>query len=303
MWSDRQNPRWPPAAGRICALLLAVLGLLAACQPLPHPFQPDHAPPVPGGLLTPGPDAGLTVVPILGAPAETARRLPALVAEQLRQRDIPASSRTTQGDYLVQGAASEHPLAGGNSRIDLDWTLIGPNGLALGTTRHSQTMATAQWQDGDPGALGRLATLAAADIERLARGDAAGRQPLAGTTTSLPRLLIEPVRGAPGDGDAALSRAISAVLGLKGVQLAKPPDPTARRLKGKVTLTDAGAQQQVDIAWVVTDAEGGTLGTVSQRNRVPTGQLDGKWGDVAYAVAMSAADGLMQVLQAPAPAR
>ena len=59
--------------------------------------------------------------------------------------------------------------------------------------------------------------------------------------------------------------------------------------------------QHVKIVWRVRDASGAELGTVGQENDVPRGQLSGTWGDVAFAVATAAGDGLLQVFARAAP--
>jgi hypothetical protein len=47
--------------------------------------------------------------------------------------------------------------------------------------------------------------------------------------------------------------------------------------------------------------DGGEIGTVGQENDVPTGLLNGPWSDVAYMVAASAQDGIMQLVARGAP--
>ena len=47
--------------------------------------------------------------------------------------------------------------------------------------------------------------------------------------------------------------------------------------------------------------DGGEIGTVGQENDIPAGLLDGAWGDVAYMVAASAQDGIMQLVSRGAP--
>ena len=42
--------------------------------------------------------------------------------------------------------------------------------------------------------------------------------------------------------------------------------------------------------------DGGEIGTVGQENEIPAGLLDGPWGDVAYMVAVSAQDGIMELV-------
>ena len=60
-------------------------------------------------------------------------------------------------------------------------------------------------------------------------------------------------------------------------------------------------KQNVKIVWHVRRKDGTEIGTVGQENDVPTGLLDGAWGDVAYMVAVSAQDGIMQLVARGAP--
>ncbi len=288
---------------RFHGLLLLAAGLaLASCQPLPHPFQTVHTMPAPGDLLAPGPETGLTVAPLQGAPPGVAQVLSALVAHGLRQRDIPASSRSVQGSYLVQGEAQATPTAGGMSRVTLRWTLIGPTGLTGGSTHQSATLATAAWQQGDERALAGLADRAAADIARLALQNDGGEQTAAGggripLPNETPRFLIQKIDGAPGDGDQALAQAIGAALGLNGLRVVAPPAPGAYRLSAHVQTAPAGQDEIVSIAWTLRTSDGRVLGTVNQNNHVARSQIEHAWGSVAYLAALGAADGLMQLVE------
>ena len=64
-------------------------------------------------------------------------------------------------------------------------------------------------------------------------------------------------------------------------------------------------KQPITIDWSVTDPSGKKLGTVSQKNEVPQGSLDGAWGKTADAAAAAAAQGIVKLLPQPTqrPAR
>ena len=53
---------------------LLFLALIAACQPLPHPFA-DDVPPPSAPMLSPPDSAGIIVAPVAGAPAPIAGEL------------------------------------------------------------------------------------------------------------------------------------------------------------------------------------------------------------------------------------
>ena len=68
-----------------------------------------------------------------------------------------------------------------------------------------------------------------------------------------------------------------------------------------VVANPKAGKQNVKIVWRVRGKDGGEIGTVGQENDVPAGLLDGAWGDVAYMVAVSAQDGIMQLVARGAP--
>ena len=55
-------------------------------------------------------------------------------------------------------------------------------------------------------------------------------------------------------------------------------------------------KQPITIDWDVKDPSGKKLGTVSQKNEVPQGSLDGAWGKTANAAAAAAAQGILKLL-------
>ena len=117
-----------------------------------------------------------------------------------------------------------------------------------------------------------------------------------------PRVALRAITGAPGDGAAALARAMTSVLRQLDLTIIEPGSKADFIIDGEVSLTPAGPRSQhVKIVWRVRDASGGELGTVGQENEVPRGQLSGPWGDVAYIVAAAASDGLLQVFSRAAP--
>ena len=104
------------------------------------------------------------------------------------------------------------------------------------------------------------------------------------------------VTGAPGDGSIALTGAIQRELVRNGVPLTSTAGPNYR-VEGKVTLgSTRDGKQPITIDWHVKDPTGKQLGTVSQKNEVPQGSLDGAWGKTADAAAAAAAQGIIKLL-------
>jgi hypothetical protein len=116
------------------------------------------------------------------------------------------------------------------------------------------------------------------------------------------RVELRRVTGAPGDGDTSLARAVISVLRQQDLTLVDPGDKADFTIDGKVSIASIGPDKQhVKIVWHVRNASGAELGNVGQENDVPRGQLSGRWGDIAYIVALAAGDGIMQVLARAAP--
>ena len=130
-----------------------------------------------------------------------------------------------------------------------------------------------------------------------------------GTTGSIARgvsVVVPRVTGAPGDGSQALASALQRELTRNGIALANAPEGQAHRVEGRVVLgkaqkvnDDQGARdvQPITIDWVVKDPKGASIGTVTQKNDIKPGELDGTWGKTADAAAAAAAQGILKLLQ------
>jgi hypothetical protein len=129
-------------------------------------------------------------------------------------------------------------------------------------------------------------------------------QPTPPTTGSIaasgPVTAVVPrVTGAPGDGSTALTTAIQRELTKNGLNLANTPDARSYKVEGRVAMGQSqNGKQPIQIDWNVIDPSGKKLGTVSQKNEVPQGSLDGTWGKTADAAAEAAAKGIIKLLPA-----
>jgi hypothetical protein len=108
------------------------------------------------------------------------------------------------------------------------------------------------------------------------------------------------VTGAPGDGNKSLTAAIQRELTGKGISVADRPTTVAYRVEGSVTMGEAReGKQPIHIEWLVRDPQGKKLGTVSQKNEIPAGSLDGAWEGTADQAAGAAAQGIVKLLPQP----
>jgi len=273
--------------------------LLAACQPLPHPFADDV--PKPGSpMLSLRDTATVAIAPIQGGPRATAEKLAPAMAEALQKRDIAASNRTTSiASYQLDGRVQAMPPSGDKAAIVVLWDLRNPAGKSLGERAERIEAAADDWRRGKDDAVAHLAAASADQIAAMLQDKA----PVEAAEHGETRLSIGGVEGAPGDGGTALASAITTLL--KKQDLAIVSDPGAKadvQLDAVVTVDKPkGGQQHVKIVWRVRRRDGTEIGTVGQENDVPAGLLDGPWGDVAYTVAVAAQDGIMQLISRGAP--
>lgn len=109
--------------------------------------------------------------------------------------------------------------------------------------------------------------------------------------------VVPSVTGAPGDGSLALTSALQRELTRNGVSLVEAPNAQSYRVQGKVSVGQGkDGKQPIRIDWSVIDPNGKNVGTVSQKNEIPQGSLDGSWGKTADAAAAAAAQGILKLL-------
>src|SRR5690606_9410221 len=102
--------------------------------------------------------------------------------------------------------------------------------------------------------------------------------------------MVPSVTGAPGDGSISLRNALQRELARNGIALTDRPTGNTYKVEGRVKLGESqNGKQPIQIDWHVKDPQGKQLGTVSQKNEIPEGSLDGEWGKVADAAASAAA--------------
>ena len=251
-------------------------------------------------MLTLRDSASVTIAPIEGTPRATAEKLGPAMASALQQREIAASDKTASiGSYELVGKIEEMPPSGDKVALVAVWELRDPSGQSLGERTERLEATARDWEDGSEDAVVHLAAASAERLAALLQDDAPTEADSGGQT----RLRIGGVEGAPGDGRESLLRAITEIL--KRQDLAIVTDPEAKAdlvLDADVVVANPKAgKQNVKIVWRVRRKDGGEIGTVGQENDVPAGLLDGAWGDVAYMVAVSAQDGIMQLVARGAP--
>lgn len=210
------------------------------------------------------------------------------------------------GEETVTGAESKDP-----------WVQVSPQVTQSIADKTAQSLATwlptqsgaaagvpvAAAQSTAPGALGgpsappvaAAPALAAASTGPSGSPTTGSIAPSGSVTASIPSVV-----GAPGDGGTALTSAIQRELTRGGVALAgNSAAASAYKVEGRVKLGESrDGKQPITIDWDVKDPKGKKLGTVSQKNEIPQGSLDGSWGKTADAAAAAAAQGILKLLPA-----
>lgn len=279
--------------------MLAFLLPMAGCQPLPHPFAND-VPRRGASILDLRDSTSVAIAPIEGLPRATAEKLGPAMASALQEREIAASDKTASiGSYELVGRIQKMAPSQGKAALVVLWELRDPSGQRVGERAERVDAQSDDWDTGSEDAVAHLASASAAQIAALLQDEAPSEAEISGRT----RLTIGAITGAPGDGDQALVSSITEIL--KKQDLAIVSDPQAKAdivLDADIAVAKPkGGKQNVKIVWHVRRKDGGEIGTVGQENDVPAGLLDGAWGDVAYMVAVSAQEGIMELVARSAP--
>jgi len=269
-------------------VLLAFALTLAACQPLPRPFEDQDK--EANDLLRLANRAGVVVLPIEGTPSPAA--FAEAIAAELRKLEIPATTRAGAGEALrLGGRADIAPRDGGRDELEIGWRLARSNGAVVAGRTGSWLVPRTPWAQATPAAMAAVAQLAAPDLAELVEGD----RPV---TRSGPSLVVWAVDGAPGDGPVTLKAALERALRRAGYRVLPELKEDSLVVSGAVRIGPAGAgRERVTIGWSVLDPDGTELGQVDQENVIAAGLLDGPWGEIARQIAAGALEGISEVVE------
>jgi hypothetical protein len=229
------------------------------------------------------------------------------VVELAQASDIPALSEASVRAWSMTGQAAKiqsggrpeaaktkrgkKPDPGGQGVIV--WRLADPDGVER--AKFSVTFKTV----GDTLAetdlrLAAQETVRALDNALLRPGTQVAE---AVTSVDKPVAWIGAVKGAPGDGNQALTRALAGVLPMKGITVEAAQAKAQWRIEGSIKVVAGSTQDVVTLTWRVLDASGKEAGTIAQENAVPRGRLSKPWREIAGFAAEAAAEGIAQLIQ------
>lgn len=225
----------------------------------------------------------------------------------------PSGKRVNRitGEEAAAATAGKDPWAALTPQVVQSITGKAANQLVTWLPTHTAQPAVASAPPASVGAQSSAAAPPATPAKRQPATKAAAAPPAdppaegATTTGSIARdgpvmAIVPSVTGAPGDGSKSLTAAIQRELSSKGVAISDKPTAVAYRVEGTVTVGEAKqGKQPIHIEWLVRDPQGKKLGTVSQKNEIPEGSLDGEWGKTAEQAAGAAAQGIVKLLPQP----
>ena len=287
-------------------VLAVILGGLIGCAALTEPFgvKDPFAIPKPfegrernDTMLQQATEVPAVVVNApMGLDDAIAMALRDRVVTVAQARDVPAMAVSVVRAWTLDGRAARISTSnkGGGESVVIFWRLV--DDQAVERARFS-----AEAKSGADG----LSEVALADLatQTATRLDTALMRPdtqIAQQTTSIEKAIVwvGVIRGAPGDGNQSLTRALGGVLPLKGVQVEKNKAKAQWRIEGQVEVANASATQDVvKLTWHVFDAKGVEAGKIEQENAVPHGRLSKPWAEIAGFAAEAAAEGITQLIQ------
>lgn len=276
------------------ALTMSGLCLLAGCLDVPHPFrrtglsQLSDAPPA--RLAVPLPTQALLV----NMAAQIWQK--DMVAAMLDQ-SVPAVGQAAKnGDWWLRMTATLE----GNMVVPT-YAVITPKGEVRGQVKGAPVPA-ASWSGGSDAVMMASAGQAAPEVATLLTGiQAAQMQKDPSSLKNRPaHVFFQGVRGAPGDGNAALARAFSASLRDAHDQVQHTQGGADFTVLCTVVVTQlpapGPARQRLTLTWRVTDPHGKEAGAATQIHDIAAHALDRKWGDAAEAAGEEAAGGVRQII-------
>ena len=273
--------------------------------------------------VQPAKAVSIALSPIVGPPAHVAKKLNAKIIHELKRRNmnvVKAKAGYKMRGYVVSSAE------GSSARLAWIWDLNnragrrqtrikgeksvyndkgadpwkGVNDKVLDAIAKDTANQLAGWMVNRHGGA-KTASRRAPVNTRTGRIPATSRVPVTTASTGHEKnvimAMVVPVSGAPGDGRTSLTKAIKKRLYGKGIRLTSARSDSVYQIRGVVQLAKAGGgKEKIRIDWRVYDPKGKRLGTVTQKNEIPRGSLNGSWGPIADAAAGAAANGIVKLL-------
>lgn len=310
--------------------LLGLLVLLAGCVPPPRPFERDVSS-APGRRL-PADKVELAIAPPRNMPSEMGQRVAAALAIELQSYGVLATVAPADAPLQVDGTMSTRDAENG-VEVQIDWRVAGaPAGQepAISRTR----ARTEDYAEASDRLVSRIAQQAAPRVATLigrppsftprSPGEvmagvsiapdvpdptpiglsstpvAATPGSAAATATPQPpqvKVAVEPVTGAPSDGNKQLWSGMRRALGSSKIVIVDGPGEGVFAVTATVSLTPIDEQRgQLVVRWLLKDPSGRKVGDIEQSNPVPMAAAKGSWAGFGDIVATAASEGILELL-------
>ncbi len=273
-------------------LILALLLVLNACAPSDGPLvvQPLE-PRVEVARIT-----DVRVEMVQGPALPMARLLSSAVTAGLGDHGVKASIKSDEVSRFVLKGRAEANWE--DRRVPfvmlIYWTLNNVKGETVGTYTQGVRGARWKWEYGDPRIIRAVGNGAAKPLAAMIIDDE--DEPLPAILLGA-GILVDPITGAPGDGNESLHRAIVSALRDADVSITEDKRQASVTLSGQVGLQSmAEGRDQVLIVWQIKTMDGFEIGRATQENTVPVGSLNGTWGEDANRIAAAALAGIERIL-------
>lgn len=268
---------------------------LASCGDIPKPFKSKDGDTM-KSLAEPASGYDIRVEPMDGAARPMAMLLANSVADSLAEKEVPATvNALAKSRYVLRGKAEANwgdkmaPFI-----IVIRWVLLDDQNKTVGEYAQGVRGEWSEWENGDPRIIRSVGQDAAQPFAEMVRKKEELPPPaeLRGSG-----LMVKNVFGAPGDGGSSLTIAIKNALALADVLVTEDKRQADYVLQGEVKVFPAGQSKQlVRVTWTVFTKAGVEVGAAIQENSVPSGGLDGVWGETAAEVAGAAISGIEDIL-------
>lgn len=225
-----------------------------------------------------------------------AKLLARSVADELSRRELIAYSGDKGSSTHVLDGWVESPAerAENEPPSHILWALTTRSGELVLTFQYEFTATRLDWDFGSSQIIREIGEGTAAEISAHLVGPLDRAEQIAEKKSGI---WIRPVMDAPGDGNFSLARAINYALGDIGFEIVETQSEAAFRLKAEVRIdSHVSDEQQVKIDWIVSDEEGAEIGRATQKNTVPAGTFNGRWGQTAVMIATAAAGSIRDIV-------
>ncbi len=280
-------------------LSFVMLLVLVACTQAPQPYRHGRT-----GVDTSGlrlRDGGtVLIMPIEGAARPMAEIIGKGLADSLGTRNIPSTSNPLNNpSYKVRGQV----ILNFSSKKDdylgqIYWTFADRNGTVVHESSQQISATAFQWNYGDQEMIDTLVETAAEEFAGYLQDRSESQAVEVADHDKDIVFKITQVKGARGDGERSLKKAMALTLRQYGARVRTKADEDTYLLSAEVDIFEPYEnQERIKINWIVQDANGKELGRAGQDNRLPEGQLDGKWGRLAYEISKAAVPGIGEIVE------